>query len=252
MLAFTIDFQGGGPHYAPDVYDRFDNNGFTPDGALKPAYADRVARILARADELGIVAIVSLFYGAHLRRLRDEAALWRAADEALAFLAGTGRRNLLIEAANEVEVCLRLSGHDLFRPARAHEMVDRLRAAHPGFLYSTSQVGANAETGKGLPPPALVEAVDFVTLHGNGTRAPQLAAAIEAVLALPAYRRRPKPLIINEDSTGIPNMDTAWRHGVSWGYYDQGFGGPGGWGGNPHLDYRTRPREDRYDDLSGF
>ncbi len=69
---------------------------------------------------------------------------------------------------------------------------------------------------------------------------------------LPAYASRPKPLIINEDSAGLPNLEAAWRRGVSWGYYDQGFGGPGGWDGRPYVDYRTRPREERYDDLSGF
>ena len=44
---------------------------------------------------------------------------------------------------------------------------------------------------------------------------------------MPAYRRNPKPILINEDSPAVPNPDAAWRNGASWGYYDQGFEGQG-------------------------
>ena len=30
VLAFTVNFQGGGPRYLPDVYDTYDNNCFHP------------------------------------------------------------------------------------------------------------------------------------------------------------------------------------------------------------------------------
>jgi len=252
VLAFTINFQGGGPLYAPEIYHKYDNNGFTPEGELKPAYADRFARVLACADELGMGVIVGLFYWVFLLRMQGEQAIWRAADEALNFLEGTGRRNVLIELANEVDVVVAHTDYDMFHPERVHEMVDRLRTAHPDFLYSTSQGGVNVETGRGMPPPSLVEAVDFVLLHGNGARAPQLEAAIKAVQAMPAYQRNPKPIVINEDSPGIPNLEAAWRNGASWGYFDQGFGGPAAWGGDAYVDCQSRPRESRYEELSGF
>ncbi len=253
VLAFTINFQGGGPLYVPEIYHYYDNNGFTPGGALKPAYADRVARVLARADELGMVVIVGLFYWVFVRRMQDERAIWRAAHEALDFLQGTGRHNLLIEIANEVEVVAENTGYGIFHPRRVHKMVDRLRTAYPDFLYSTSQGGAEVETGRGIPPASLVEAVDFVLMHGNGTRPPQLEAAIRAVQAMPAYRRHPKPIVINEDSPAIPNLEAAWRNGASWGYYDQGFEGQEQ-GSDPYLDYQTRPRRNDgpYQELNGF
>jgi len=249
VLAFTINFQGGGPLFAPEIYDYFDNNGFTPQGDLKPAYAHRIARVLARADELGMVVIVGLFYWTHVHKMRDEQAVWRAAREALAFLKGTGHRNLLIEITNETHVHF---GYECFMPERAHEMINKPREEYPDFLYSTSLVGANVETGRGMPPVSLVGAVDFVLLHGNGTRPPQLEAAIKAVQAMPAYQRNPKPIVINEDSPGIPNLEAAWRNGVSWGYFDQGFGGPAAWVGDAYVDYRSRSRETRYEELSGF
>jgi len=252
VLAFTINFQGGGPLYAPEIYHKYDNNGFTPEGELKPAYAERVARVLACADELGMVVIVGLFYWVFVRRMRDEQAIWRAVDEALNFLEGTGRCNVLIELANEIDVVVARTEYDMFHPGRVHEMVDKLKTAHPDFLYSTSQGGVNVETGRGMPPASLLEAVDFVLMHGNGTRAPQLEAAIKAVQATPAYQRNPKPIVINEDSPGIPNLEVAWRNGASWGYFDQGFGGPAAWGGDAYVDCQSRPRESRYEELSGF
>ena len=47
VLGFTINLQGGGPLYVPEIYQNYDNNGFTPEGTLKSAYADRVSRVLA-------------------------------------------------------------------------------------------------------------------------------------------------------------------------------------------------------------
>ena len=73
MLAFTINFQGGSPQgYSKD--QPWENSAFAPDGTLRPAFTARLARILDRADQLGMVAIVGYFYFGQDERLRDEAA----------------------------------------------------------------------------------------------------------------------------------------------------------------------------------
>ena len=251
VLAFTINWQGGGPVYAPEIYRAYDNNGFTPEGTLKADYAERTARVLARADELGMVVMVGLFYWVSLLRMRDSEAVWRAADEALAFLEGTGRRNLLVELANEVDVVANRTPYEMLYPARVHEMLNRLRADHPSLLYSTSGGGVNVETGGGMPSPALVASSDYVLIHGNGARPPGLARAIEAIQAMPAYTKLPKPIVVNEDSPAVPNMDAAWRNGASWGYYDQGFEGQAD---DPYLHYAPRPRKNEgpLAQLNGF
>jgi hypothetical protein len=248
VLALTVNFQGGGAIYRPEVYDHYDNNGFTPAGELKPAYADRMGRVLSHADELGMVVIVGLFYWKHVQKLADEAAVWHAATNALDFLAATAHRNILVEIANETDISG--FGHAILLPEEAHHMIDALRQRHPQFLYSTSQVGANPETGRGIPPPSLVEAVDYVFLHGNGCDPARLEQAIHMVQAIPAFQRNPKPLIINEDSPGLPNLEVAWRNDVSWGYYDQGFGSD--WKGDRWVPYHTQEREQEYSSLSGF
>lgn len=248
VLAFTINFQGGGAIYRPEVYDHYDNSAFTVQGDIKPAYAARIRQVLARADELGMVVIVGFFYWKHVQKMADEAAVWRAAEQAVDFLADTGHRNILIEIANETDIAG--FGHAIFQPTAAHRMIHALRQRHPHFLYSTSQVGANPDTGRGIPPPSLVEHADYVFLHGNGCDPDRLHRAIDAVKALAEFQANPKPLIINEDSPGIPNLDVAWRNYVSWGYYDQGFGSA--WKGDRYVRYETQERESEYAALSGF
>lgn len=248
VLALTVNFQGGGAIYRPEVYDHYDNNGFTPAGELKPAHAERMARVLARTDELGMVAIVGFFYWKHVQKLENEAAVWRAARAALDFLAGTGQRNILVEIANETDITG--FGYPIFQPGQAHQMIATLRQEYPQFLYSTSQVGANPESGRGMPPPALVEAVDYVLIHGNGCDPQRLERAIHTVQAMPAFQQQRKPLLINEDSPGLPNLEVAWRNYVSWGYFDQGFGSE--WKGDRWVRFETQTREQTYETLSGF
>ncbi len=251
VLGFTVNLQGGGPLYVPEIYQHYENNAYTREGHLRPRYADRLAQVLACADELGMVAMVGLFYWTQMLKMDGEEAIWRAAGEALSFLEGTGRRNILVELANEVDVVVRRTPYAIFGWDRVHEMIARLRADHPTLLYSTSGGGANVETGSGMPSAAAVAESDYVLLHGNGTRPPQLAAAIQAVRAMPAYKANPKPIVINEDSPAVPNLDAAWRSGASWGYYDQGFEGQAD---DPYVHYAPRPRssEGPFDALNGF
>ena len=47
-----------------------------------------------------------------------------------------------------------------------------------------------------MPSPALIEANDYVLIHGNGLRPPQVEAAIKAVRAMPAWQANPKPIVV--------------------------------------------------------
>jgi hypothetical protein len=236
----------------PGIYRSYDNNGFTPRGHLKPECAARLERVLARADELGMVVIVGMFYWMMLLRMEDEAAIWRAAHEACEFLVGTGQSNILVELANEIDVVVDHTPFEIFRPDRQPEMIAALRNRYPELLYSTSGGGAEVATGRGMPPAALVRAADYVLLHGNGLRPPELEAALNAVVNMRAYRIAPKPLVINEDSPAVANLEVAWRRGVSWGYYDQGWSGQHR---DPWENYTSRPRyrdDAPWEQLSGF
>ena len=41
-----VGLQGGGSIYEPEVYDHYINSAFAPDGARKPAYFQRLERVL--------------------------------------------------------------------------------------------------------------------------------------------------------------------------------------------------------------
>ncbi|MBN2047513.1 MAG: hypothetical protein JW750_06710 [Anaerolineaceae bacterium] len=248
VLAFTINFQGGGPLYSPEIYQHYDNNAFDSSGSLKDDYAKRIRQVLQTADDLGMVVIVGLFYWAQTAKMSTE-SVWNAARNALSFLRATAHQNFLIEIANENNPAYH---HEILLPQNVHRMIDVLRESFPEMLFSSSLGGMDASRQSGLPSPALVASSDYVLLHGNENLPESLAAGIDIVRSMPAYRKHPKPLMINEDSPGIPNLETAWQRHVSWGYYDQGYGGADAYGGDRYMDYRSRPRETSVEALSGF
>lgn len=249
VLGFTVNFQGGGGRYIPEVYQVYDNNGFTLDGEIKPEYAGRMQRVIERADALGMVVIVSFFYWIQTNKMHGEAAVWRAVENGMAFLRGLKRQNVMVELANETNYHFTFP---IFAPDRTHEMVAHFKNRYPEFPITTSLVGTNVETGNGLPSPALVEASDYILMHGNGSRPQGLIRAFEVVRAMPSFRANPKPVMINEDSTGIPNLEASWQNYVSWGYYDQGYNGEARQHDIWVEDAAFHLRECRVEHLSGF
>ena len=102
LLAFTINLQGG----SPEGYSKtqpWHNSAFRSDGSLRPDYMSRLERILDRADELGMVAIVSLFYAGQDQRLESDDAVKTGVRNAIEWLGGKDYRNILIEVANECD-----------------------------------------------------------------------------------------------------------------------------------------------------
>jgi hypothetical protein len=96
LLAFTINLQGG----SPQGYSReqpWHNSAIQSDGSLREDYLKRLERIIDRADELGMVVILGYFYFGQDERLRDEAAVVRATDNATQWIFDRGYRNVLWE-----------------------------------------------------------------------------------------------------------------------------------------------------------
>jgi hypothetical protein len=222
LLAFTINLQGG----SPEGYSRSQpwvTSSFETDGRLRADYMSRLERILNRADELGMVAIVGFFYQGQERQMDGADSVIRAADAAIDWLIAKGYTNVLVEVANEADN----AGfkYDVVKPAgRAVELINRLkersnRASSSGrLLISTSLNG-----GK-VPSDSLVRAVDFVLLHGNGVRdSARIAQMVEETRKLPNYRGQ--PILFNEDDhfdfdKRENNMLAALRAYASWGFFD--------------------------------
>src|SRR5262245_2526324 len=140
LLAVTLNLQGG----SPQGYSRsqpWHNSTFAADGSLRPAYMKRLQKVLDRADELGMVVILGLFYFGQDERLKDEAAVKRGVDSALDWLFERGYTNVLIEVNNECNVRY---DHAILKPDRVHELIDRVKARRRGgrrFLAGTSYGG---------------------------------------------------------------------------------------------------------------
>lgn len=220
LLAFTINLQGG----SPEGYSKaqpWDNSAIAPDGTLRPDYMRRLASILDRADQLGMVAIVGYFYFGQDQRIRDEAAVRRAVVNATDWLLARGYANILVEVNNECNVAS--YDHEILKPPRVHELIELVKSrTREGrrLLTGTSYGGGSAARDN------VISASDFLLLHGNGPDDPaRIERMIEQTRASRAYR--PMPVLINEDdhfrfADAQNHLMTSLAQYVSWGYFDPG------------------------------
>jgi hypothetical protein len=221
LLAITVNLQGG----SPEGYSKaqpWENSAIDPEGNLRPAYMTRLARILDRADELGMAVIVGYFYFGQDQRVKDEAAVRRAVSNATNWLLDGGYRNVLVEVNNECNVQYH---HEILKPARVHELIELVKGtSRPGW-----RLAAGTSYGGGTPAGAnVIAASDFLLLHGNGADNPErIRTMIAKTRATPGYR--PMPVLINEDDhfrfdDADNHMAAALGDFVSWGYFDpEGF-----------------------------
>jgi len=225
LLAVTVNLQGGSPTGYAHIKDQpWHNSAFRADGSLRAEYLARLARILDRADELGMVVIVGYFYFGQDERLSDEAAVLRAADNATDWLCDKGYANVLVEIANEVNVPR--YEHDVLKPPRCHELIRRVQQRSQGRVATpASRLLVGTSMGGGAIPPAnVVEAGDLLLLHGNGVREPdRIREMVDQVRAMQAYRDQ--PIVFNEDDhfdfgAADNNMIAAVSRYASWGYFD--------------------------------
>jgi hypothetical protein len=224
LLAFTINLQGG----SPQGYSReqpWYNSALTETAELRPAYMKRLERILDRADELGMVVILGVFYFGQDGRLKDEAAVVRGLDRAVDWVLQRGYRHVLIEVNNECNVRYH---HAILQPPRVHELIERVKGhSRDGrrLLVSTSYGGGT------IPGENVIRTADFLLLHGNGVNNPdRIAAMVRQTRQVPGYR--PVPILFNEDDHfGFDqpknNLLAALAEYASWGYFDYRMKGEG-------------------------
>lgn len=219
LLAFTINLQGG----SPEGYSKEQpwlNSSIEADGSLRPDYMRRLERILNKADELGMVAILGYFYFGQDQRLTNEAAVVRATDNATDWLFQRGYRNVLVEINNECNVRY---DHEILQPRRVHELIERVRNTTRGNrrLYVGTSYG-----GGTIPFENVVRTSDFLLIHGNGVSDPKkIAEMVRKTRAVSGYS--PKPILFNEDDhfdfdKPMNNFVAAISEYASWGYFDPG------------------------------
>jgi hypothetical protein len=227
LLAFTLNLQGGNPRgYASIGGTGIRNSAFEPDGTLRDDYTARLERILDRADQLGLIVILGLFYfGQEKIFAGDESAIRRAVDQALDWLLARDYRHVLIEVNNECDIVYETP---ILMPDRVHELIAQVRAHERGgrrLLVSTSYGGGS------IPRPNVVASADYLLLHGNGVDDPtQIAAMVRQTRQVEGYR--PMPIVFNEDDhfdfeEPVSNFTAAVGEYASWGYFDFRLAGEG-------------------------
>lgn len=215
VLAFTLNLQGGSP-FGYSQNQPWINSAFQPDGSLHPDYMARLKRILDKADELGMVVILGLFYFGQDEYLEDETAVIRAVENAVAWLKSEGYCNILLEINNECDVSA--YDHKILMPQRVHELIKLAKSLDDGLLVSTSF------RGRSIPTDSTIAAADFLLIHGNGVSEPEfISKMVHACKQMPSYR--PMPILINEDdhfdfNQPMNNMVAAIQSYASWGFFD--------------------------------
>lgn len=218
LLSFTINMQGGSPQGYSAAQPWY-NSAFTEDGSLRPDYMTRLEKILDKADKLGMVLILGLFYFGQDERLRDEQAVINAVNNTIDWLFNKKYKNILIEINNECNV--NKYEHNILKPQRIHELIELVRKKESnGFrFYAGTSYG-----GGFIPLPNVVKSSDFILIHGNGVSDPdKITAMVDKTRQLEGYT--PKPILFNEDDhfnfdQEHNNFTSAIKSYASWGYFD--------------------------------
>lgn len=224
LLGIALNLQGGCP-YGYCSEQRWDNSAFAPDGSLRSDYMNRLERVLNRADELGMVVILGYFYFGQDGNFENEEAVIQAVDNATEWLLEKKYTNVIIEINNECNVAY--SETPILKCDRVHELIERAgNIERDGrSLYVSTSLG-----GGGVPPANIVDASDYVLLHGNGVENPsRITEMIRQVRAMDVYT--PMPIVSNEDDQPWRVEEQGWgdegnnfvvsaRNYTSWGYFD--------------------------------
>ena len=205
VRAFTVSFQGGDPGY-----EGANNSAFRANGDLRSAYLTRVARVVERADALGAVIILSLYYQRQDQRLQDEGAVRAGVVNAVDWVRAKGYRNVILEIANEY-------GHEGFDHAVLRSdagIASLLRLAkdrYPSLPVSASFVRSGKTTSQ------VAAASDLLLIHLNAAALSDIPSLVRALRN--AYPT--KPIVVNEDqrtgSAAASATTASVKAGASYG-----------------------------------
>lgn len=226
LVAVTVNLQGG----SPEGYSKSQpwyNSAINADGSLDAAYMARLSKILDRADEIGMVVILGLYYFGQDQRVTDERAVIAGVDAATQWLIENKYSNVLVEINNECNVAA--YDHEILKPGRVHELIERVKrnsAARNWPLLVGTSYGGNK-----VPLPNVVRASDFILVHGNGVGQPaRITEMVQQTRQVAGYRAM--PIVFNEDDhfefdKPINNFVAATNEYASWGYFDYRMKGEG-------------------------
>ena len=223
LICFTINLQGG----SPEGYSKeqpWYNSAFTGAGELREDFFQRLQKILDRADELGMVVILGLFYFGQDNRLDDEQAVIRAVDNTTDWLLHKAYTHVLVEIANEVDIPR--YDHEIICSPRCHELIERAKTRSTGKLDTPAGrlLVSTSMRGNSIPPDNIIRASDFLLLHGNSVPGPaRIREMVQECRQRSSYQGQ--PILFNEDDHFEFDADdnhflAAVSEYAGWGYFD--------------------------------
>ena len=227
LNSFTLNLQGGSP-FGYSKEQPWVNSAFDGRGALDMAYLQRLTAILDRADALGMVVILGLFYFGQFEILESEPAILAAVDNTVDWLLDQAYTHVLIEVGNEVDIRRRPFGYgdSMVESARCSLLIERIQQRSSGKLNTPASrlLASTSLKGNSVPSEALLRVSDFVLLHGNGVEDPRrIAEMVRACRHSSGYRGQ--PILFNEDDhyrfeEPENNMMAALSEHAGWGFFD--------------------------------
>jgi hypothetical protein len=219
LLALTVNLQGGSPE-GYSAAQPWHNSAFNADGTLRSDYLTRLATVLDKADELGMVVILGLFYFGQDGSLTNERAVESGVERAVDWLVEKDYRNVLLEIDNECDV--KAYHHAILKADRVHELIllARRRAESKIFPLRVS----TSYAGGAVPKPNVVKVSDFLLMHGNGVKDPnRIREMVREARHVDGYH--PMPILFNEDDhyefeRSDNNFVAAIDGYASWGFFD--------------------------------
>src|SRR4029079_14329238 len=128
--------------------------------------------------------------------------------------------------------------HGILMADRVHELIDRVKRIEGGNMrmltpttYSGRLLVGTSYGGGAVPKENVVQASDFLLMHGNGVKDPaRISEMVRQARAAPGYR--PMPILFNEDDhfdfdKPTNNFVSALGEYAGWGYFDFRFPGEG-------------------------
>ena len=225
---FLYSEPAGGSPFGYSKEQPWVNSAFLSQGELDDAYLHRLTSILDRADELGMVVILGLFYFGQFEILKSEAAILTAIDNTVDWLLDQAYTHVLIEVGNEVDIRRKPFGYadSIVESERCHLLIERIQQRSKGKLNTPAGrlLASTSLKGNSVPPESILEVADFVLLHGNGVQDPQrIGEMVRESRSSTGYRGQ--PILFNEDDhyqfdEPTNNMMAALSEHAGWGFFD--------------------------------
>ena len=217
LNSFTLNMQGGSPTgYGNQAWS---NSAYTPSGDLKPAYMQRLTRLLDKAQELEMIVILGYFYFGQDQELENERAVISAVDRLTDWLLDHGYFNVIVEINNECDI--KAYDHEILKCGRVHELISRVQGRSRN---GHSLLAGTSFSGGAIPTANVMEVADIILLHGNGVDDPAaIKEMVRKTRGLASYSGQ--PVVFNEDDHyGYENEDNNYKSAIesyaSWGYFD--------------------------------